>query len=241
MRQLKITENCLTERNENCLTERNENCLTERNEECRFPNLKKTFSNFESDHVDRDYLSIIHSKLGHNLIEDLSIVQYKKVIHDTISKSKAFFNRRQVNPDTFKFFGWTVESYLMENYFGHGIFLDDIRNPKDVCKYLSEMDQIQYITRNWVVVRSFEDFKKYLENNEPPFHISLDHDLGTDSNNDPNPSGYEACKFLVDYIMDNKLSWTPRLYSHSLNPVGKMNILGYYSNFIKFYKQQEHE
>lgn len=217
MRQLKITKNL----------------LVSEEKESQFPNLDKTFSNLGSNHVDRDYFSNINYQLLRHLKQDLSVLQYKIIIHETISRTKAFYFSRNINPETHKFFSWTIRHYLLENYFLEGLFLDDIRNPKDVCRYLSEIDQIQYITRNWNVVRSFEEFKYYLENNETPFCISLDHDLRIDQNNKIQKSGFDACKLIVNLLMDNNDLIPPKLYSHSQNPIGKMNILAYYSNFLK--------
>ncbi|MGV6946939.1 cyclic-phosphate processing receiver domain-containing protein [Sphingobacterium kyonggiense] len=198
-----------------------------------FPNLEKTFSDIEILNEEYVYSNIIKSILYSNLNQDLYEIQYKKIIQETISKVKDFLIRLNHNPNTYKSLEWCIRGYMYENYFCSGLFLDDIRNPLDVCNYYSEIDQIQYITREWGIVRSFEEFKNYLNNNDIPLIISLDHDLGFGQKLEESSSGYDACKFLVDLLIDNEELCPPRIYSHSQNPVGKNNILAYYSNYIK--------
>ena len=126
------------------------------------------------------------------------------------------------------------------------IYLDDIRTPIDP---------------EWIVVRSYEEFIKKVEeiglkNIEV---VSLDHDLGDTAmkeyfkNVAPNyqlnydnikeKTGYDAAKWLVAYSIDfhEKLIEAndvliyftfPQVYTHSANPIGSANIMGYINNYL---------
>jgi hypothetical protein len=112
------------------------------------------------------------------------------------------------------------------------IYLDDIRTPVD---------------KDWVVVRSYEEFvdkvnEVGLENIES---ISLDHDLGIsamrewhtnvynnytlDYNNIEEKTGYDAAKWLVEQWMDGKPICN--VFTHSANAIGAGNITGYINNY----------
>lgn len=114
------------------------------------------------------------------------------------------------------------------------IYLDDVRTPED---------------ESWVVARNYEQFVSNimyygLENIET---ISLDHDLGDgamfeyynnvknnyvlDYNNIDEKTGYDCCKFLVNYSMDNNIP-LPTVYVHSANPIGSANMMGYINNYL---------
>lgn len=114
------------------------------------------------------------------------------------------------------------------------IYLDDVRTPVD---------------SDWVVVRNYDAFVSNilyygLENVEL---ISLDHDLGDTAmveyynnvkhnykleyQNITEKTGYDCCKFLVDYSMDNKIP-LPLVYVHSANPIGSANMMGYINNYL---------
>jgi hypothetical protein len=129
------------------------------------------------------------------------------------------------------------------------IYLDDIRTPKPE-------------TGDWVVVKNYDEFVKVvteigLENISL---ISLDHDLGDsamhewhtnvyhnytlDYNNIHEKTGYDCAKWLVEHYYDNYVTQEsrsekkqsgiifPRVYTHSANPIGSANIMGYLNNFF---------
>ena len=56
----------------------------------------------------------------------------------------------------------------------YNLFLDDFRMPKDAYNYLL---QPIYISVNWEIVRSYDEFVKYITEHGIPEIISLDHDL----------------------------------------------------------------
>jgi hypothetical protein len=127
------------------------------------------------------------------------------------------------------------------------IYLDDVRTPKEP---------------GWTVVRNYEEFvdvvtKIGLENIEV---VTLDHDLGDTAmqeyfnNVSPNytldyanikeKTGLDCAKWLIDHYLDNYVTLEsrrekrdsgivfPNVYTHSANPIGSANIMGYINNFL---------
>ncbi len=132
------------------------------------------------------------------------------------------------------------------------LFLDDIRDPADAYGYTN---QSMFLNQIWDVVRSFDEFKRYIENSEMPDFISFDHDLADTHYvpehlwNDHEASkewqekqihkektGYECALWLIDYCMDNNIT-LPDYYCHSMNPIGKEKILGVLKNFVMNWKK----
>lgn len=128
------------------------------------------------------------------------------------------------------------------------LFLDDIRNPEEAFIYTKNE---LFIKKNWVIVRNYNEFTDYIKRNGVPFFISFDHDLADTHYtpehlwNDYNKSkkwqsnqihkektGYECAKWLVDFCIDNKIK-CPQYFCHSMNPVGKDNILRLLNNFYR--------
>ncbi|MDQ0066004.1 cyclic-phosphate processing receiver domain-containing protein [Chryseobacterium lathyri] len=68
-----------------------------------------------------------------------------------------------------------------------------------------------------------------------PEMISFDRDLADihylkpDSDEYAEKTGYECAKWLIEYCMDHYLD-LPKFYCHSMNPVGKENILSLLKN-----------
>jgi len=106
------------------------------------------------------------------------------------------------------------------------LFLDDCRNPPD---------------SSWDVVRSYAAFVEYVEKNGVPDVISFDHDLGAEHYKEysrienarlegriesiqyhsfEEKTGYDCAKWLVE-----RGTLPQTVYVHSLNPVGRKNIL----------------
>jgi hypothetical protein len=130
------------------------------------------------------------------------------------------------------------------------IYLDDVRTPidKENWEVVRSYDEfVETVT------------KLGLENIET---ISLDHDLGDTAMNEyftnvsPNytldynkiqeKTGYDCAKWLVEHFYDKNPDWVllgrlqkktvgfnfPTVYTHSANPIGSANILGYINNFF---------
>lgn len=106
------------------------------------------------------------------------------------------------------------------------LFLDDVRNPK---------------TTGWTVVRNYDEFVKHIEENGLPEEVSFDHDLA-DVHYDPETfkqgfvyhekTGYDCAKWLVEESINSGIS-LPLILTHSANPIGSANIMGYINNFLK--------
>src|ERR1043166_3067978 len=91
------------------------------------------------------------------------------------------------------------------------LFLDDERTP----------DQVKWIKlpqASFLIVRYYDSFVEYIKKNGLPVFITFDHDLGKGKD------GYACAKWLVNYCISNKLE-CPEFTSHSMNPVGKENIM----------------
>ncbi len=101
------------------------------------------------------------------------------------------------------------------------MYLDDIRVPKN------DYD---------IVVRSFEDAIKFVENYGVPNFISFDHDLGCDEMGNILKSGYDFAKWLVDMDIEN-IHKFPNDFTfniHSANPIGRNNINAILNNYLDF-------
>lgn len=116
------------------------------------------------------------------------------------------------------------------------LFLDDEREVKHV-KWV-ELPAVK-----WEIVRSYEDFVKFVERNGVPCFVSFDHDLGPaaykeyhwahspmnlnrgkiDYDKLDEKTGFHCAKWLVEYCLDNGHK-IPDHISHTMNPIGKENI-----------------
>ncbi|MGO4912039.1 cyclic-phosphate processing receiver domain-containing protein [Leeuwenhoekiella sp. W20_SRS_FM14] len=107
------------------------------------------------------------------------------------------------------------------------LFLDDIRTPEMVYKPKQAQE--------FVVVRSYDAFVNYIEENGLPEYISFDNDLGLDENGNLAPDGLAAAKWLVyESGLDLK---NLEFYVHSANPVAAEQIRGLLTNYIDFLKR----
>ena len=83
---------------------------------------------------------------------------------------------------------------------------------------------------NILAPKNYIEFENIIKKNKLPVSISFDHDLGEGK------TGYDAMKFLVNYIIDNNLEDEAIdivINVHSANPVGAKNIEMYWQNFLK--------
>ena len=141
------------------------------------------------------------------------------------------------------------------------LWLDDIRNPF-IPTYINQYSQLRFVRDinkegyniNVVWVRNYEEMKEWMAHNSLPEYISFDHDLADEHYTPPKywddyqaskkyqnaqdykeKTGLDCAKMLVDYCMDNGVE-LPQYWSHSANPVGRDNIIGYLDNFKKYTK-----
>ena len=120
----------------------------------------------------------------------------------------------------------------------YNLFLDDFRTPQDAFYYTKKSF---FNLKDWVIVRSYDVFVSYIKEYGLPEFISFDHDL-MDSHYDYQTvnvdysvlekTGYHCVKWLVDYCIDNNLTF-PEYYVHSMNVEGKKNIISYIENYKK--------
>ena len=121
------------------------------------------------------------------------------------------------------------------------LFLDDIRYPQDAANYIHPVELRPYYRQCQVdIVRNYKEFVEYFKYNEMPDIISFDHDLA-DQHYAPmdqwekydewaaqqhfkEETGYDCAKFLINYCQEKGIK-LPTTFCHSMNPVGKENIL----------------
>lgn len=109
------------------------------------------------------------------------------------------------------------------------LFLDDIRDVEMVY----DSSQID----DFVVVRNYFDFVKYIQKNGLPPFISFDNDLGLDESGELASDGYAAAKWLV-YESGIDLR-NLKFKVHSANPVASEQIRGLLNNYLKFINENE--
>ena len=125
------------------------------------------------------------------------------------------------------------------------LFLDDIRKPLDVKQAWHKGVWEEFPSLySWTIVRSYDQFTKFILDNGLPTVISFDHDLSWEHYPQDDfrldvpinyaafkeKTGYDCAKWLVDYCVTNNLP-LPDFYVHSFNPVGRMNIVNFLVRF----------
>ena len=97
---------------------------------------------------------------------------------------------------------------------------------------------------------TYDEFVNWIKQNGLPDLISFDHDLADEHiqyyfdngghHNPPNPqettftekTGYDCAKWLVEYCMKKGVKHPP-YQVHSMNPIGKQNIISYVESYNK--------
>jgi len=119
------------------------------------------------------------------------------------------------------------------------VFLDDIRQPKDVYYYTNNTI---YLENNWIIVRNYDEFINDVKNFGISELYSFDHDLAaTHYDHQSNieydvfteKTGYECAKWFINYIIDNKLELPKTILIHSMNPAGSANIKSLFDSYVK--------
>lgn len=124
----------------------------------------------------------------------------------------------------------------------YNLFLDDFRIPADTFNYTG--DPI-YLKKDWVIVRSYNEFVEYINLNGLPEVISFDHDLA-DVHYDvqdhvdqdyydtvTEKTGYHCAQWLINYCMDNNKELPKDIMIHSMNPIGSQNIKSLFKSYLK--------
>ncbi|MBL1408709.1 cyclic-phosphate processing receiver domain-containing protein [Sphingobacterium faecale] len=175
-------------------------------------------------------VTAVYQLLRQQLDYDLTRNQYIHIFNDAKRYWLNYLLRNEQNAKAAAMMSWTIHQYMLCKYFTAGLFLDDIRVVGDLCNYLDEIAILPYLLGKWTVVRTYEDFVQRITMDDSYRRVSLDHDLGEDPNGQELPSGYDAIKWLVEYILDENHP-IPEVFCHSQNPVGKANIMGYWQSF----------
>ena len=128
------------------------------------------------------------------------------------------------------------------------IWLDDLRDPFEKDGEWLVFSPIEHPYEvHWV--KSYEEFVGWITVNGLPNAICFDHDLGEDAAKEKvakgmnkkkarlekklAKSGFDCAKWLVEHCMDWGLD-LPKWNVQSANPVGKDNINGLLSGYLKF-------
>lgn len=134
------------------------------------------------------------------------------------------------------------------------LWVDDIRNPHRDIKWLIKF--APKFEGEVIWIKNYNDFVKWIENNGFPDKICFDHDLGFKIDALPfgvkhlahlfyrmigmqpknSKSGYDCCKWIVDYCLDNNIILDTRFVYQTDNPVGKENMVTLIDNFKRFQK-----
>ena len=117
----------------------------------------------------------------------------------------------------------------------YNLFLDDIRDPN---KFLQSI-------RTWVIARDYNQFVNIIKERGMPSFISFDHDLSFEHYpfNDPRQdgktipyndytekTGYHCALWLIEHCL-NSGERLPEFQVHSMNPVGRDNIIQLLNRF----------
>jgi hypothetical protein len=109
----------------------------------------------------------------------------------------------------------------------YNLILDDERTVDNIVEYT---DYEWYYSKQWEIVRTYDDFCKIINEKGLPNIVSFDHDIA-DFKNGEERSGKTAAQFMIDYCIDNDLDF-PEYLVHSANPRGADNIAGLIENFL---------
>lgn len=121
------------------------------------------------------------------------------------------------------------------------LMLDDIRSMADVRKYTKLPD---VPNEQWIIVRSYDELVDTVSKRGLPTFVSLDHDLASCHYGDglydgaidyakyTEKTGYDCAKWLVSECQKLGVKH-PDYLVHSMNPVGKDNIISYVESYNK--------
>ena len=118
------------------------------------------------------------------------------------------------------------------------LFLDDYRDPDDVYKYIDNFD---YISKIWVVVKNYNEFIKHIKTFGLPEIISFDHDLAPEHyvslveheipySRFKEKTGYDCVIWLCEYCLKHNKK-LPEYLFHTQNRIGLMNMYKYINKF----------
>lgn len=132
------------------------------------------------------------------------------------------------------------------------LFLDDVRTPFAVANYILPIElREQYRKEPWFIVRDYTEFVNYIKIYGIPDVVSFDHDLHQDHYNEQmfinaeeynklydtfqEKTGLNCVRYLLEQCINQQYCF-PESFCHSMNPVGKNNILSVIKQGYEFNK-----
>ena len=128
---------------------------------------------------------------------------------------------------------------MIKNY---NLFLDDVRLPNNVTWVDLPPNQ------HYSVVRNYNEFVDLVTLRGLPKFVTYDHDLADSHYGDglhgdninynkyKEKTGYDCAKWLVNECMKKGVKHPPYM-CHSMNPVGKQNIINYVESYNRSIKE----
>lgn len=126
------------------------------------------------------------------------------------------------------------------------LMIDDERNLKDHGKYLRE-NRVD-TDKPWVIVRSYKEFVRWIQENGVPDVITFDHDLADvpalrtnlpiedwfDLDENKEYTGTDCARWVVNHCMLNGIP-VPDYNVHSSNGEGGKNIKSIFETYKKYF------
>ena len=108
----------------------------------------------------------------------------------------------------------------------------------------------------WNIVRNYDEFKQWIDENGMPDYVSFDHDLGEEHMQDyfkyqangiaainyndfKEKTGLDCAKYMIQYAIDNNVNLPHLVGVHSHNPMGAVNIQSLVNSYKKHCGQEE--
>ena len=106
--------------------------------------------------------------------------------------------------------------------------MDDERQPTYVKNNLGKL-----YPENWIVIDNYFSFIKLIDENFDNIGlISFDHDISSFDKNNKEWTGKDAVDYLIQKCLDTGKPF-PNFYVHTMNNVGRPNIIGAILNYLK--------
>jgi len=125
----------------------------------------------------------------------------------------------------------------------YNLFLDD-----DSSRIPHKLTWVELPLVEWDIVRNYDEFVNHIKKHGMPLRISFDHDLDETAyqefhrannsdkilnyDNIKEKTGYHAAKWLVELCVNTKVP-IPEYYIHTLNHIGRLNIISILENAKK--------
>ena len=112
------------------------------------------------------------------------------------------------------------------------VFLDDERDINFIGHKIRLQDY------NWVVIRNYFDFLDFVDENLQNISlVSFDHDINSFDEGNLEWTGRDAARYLQQSCQDNDCLF-PDFLVHSMNNIGKQNIISDIKNYIGKYEKR---